>query len=53
MEILIESEIIPKSKLSLLIKEGEELLRIISASIITMKKKRKAGKGKAVLNSNS
>jgi four helix bundle protein len=52
MEILVESEVIPKSKLSLLIKEAEELLRIISASIITMKKKRKSGKNKDVLNSN-
>lgn len=52
MEILVESGVIPKSRLSLLIKEADELLRVISASIITMKKKRKANKGKGVLNSN-
>ncbi len=52
MEILVESGVIPKGKLTLLIKEADELLRIISASIITMKKKRKVNKAKGVLNSN-
>ena len=46
MEMLVESGIIPKRKLDLLMKEGTELLKIISASIITMKNKRKNQKNK-------
>ena len=44
MEMLIESGVFPKKKLELLLQEGSELLRIISASIITMKNKRKTQK---------
>ena len=52
MEILMEAGIIKQAKLSSLLKEGDELLRIISASIITMKKKRKQEKKKRSPNSN-
>ena len=44
MEMLIESGVFPKKKLELLLQEGSELLRIISASIITMKNKCKTQK---------
>lgn len=44
MEMLVESGVFPKKKLDLLLQEGSELLRIISASIITMKNKRKIQK---------
>jgi four helix bundle protein len=44
MEMLIESGVFPKKKLELLLQEGSELLRIISASIITIKNKRKTNK---------
>ncbi len=44
MEMLIESGVFPKKKLDLLLQERSELLRIISASIITMKKKIKTQK---------
>lgn len=44
MEMLVESGVFPKKKLELLLQEGSELLRIISASIITMKSKRKIQK---------
>lgn len=41
MEILVESGTVPAKKMDLLLQEANELLRIMSASIITMKKKRK------------
>jgi four helix bundle protein len=44
MEMLVESGVFPKKKLELLLQEGSELLRIISASVITMKSKRKIQK---------
>jgi hypothetical protein len=44
MEMLIESGVFPKKKLELLLQKGSELLRIISASIITIKNKRKTNK---------
>lgn len=44
MDMMVESGVLPRKKLDLLIQEGTELLKIMSASIITMKNKRKAAK---------
>ena len=52
MEIIVESGIMSKKKLELLIQEGNELLKIISASIVTMKSKHKSQKNKRISNSN-
>ena len=39
LEIIMESDILPKAKVELLYNESLELLRIITRSIITMKRK--------------
>lgn len=52
MEMIIESGVVPATKMSLLSKEADELVRIISASVVTMKKKIKAKKNDKVRISN-
>lgn len=52
MEILVEAEVIKATKLSGLVKEGTELLKIISASVLTAKGKRKKEKSNRSSNSN-
>jgi four helix bundle protein len=46
IELLIEAEVVPQSKLQPLIKEGTELLKITTASILTAKANQKKEKTK-------